>query len=154
MIPPKLLLLLLNFHALIIATFSSLVSLSPWSANCRESKTVQPVLKSEHLHMFMSLQYSDLFTGCPSEPEFPIRLHASVPTPSPPPPLLISLTFCICTPLLDLFAPVPTPTSLTSHSKSARWKVIVLSPTSVLLSRTHCHCTLEMLHLSKPSRPL
>ena len=48
----------------------------------------------------------DMFTGCLSEPEFPIRLHASVSTPSPSPPLLISLTFYICTLLLDLFAPV------------------------------------------------
>ena len=40
------------------------VSLSPWSANFRESKTVQPVLLPVHLHMFTLLQCSDIFTGC------------------------------------------------------------------------------------------
>ena len=104
-----------------------------------------------HLHMFMSCQYSDIFTDCLSEPEFSIRLHASISTPSPPPPLLFSMTFDICTLLLDLFAPVPTPTSSKFHSISARQKVIVLSLTLVFLSGTHCHCTLEMLQLSTPS---
>ena len=100
--------------------------------------------------MFTSLQYSDIFTGCLSEPEFPVRLHASVSTPSPPPPLVI-LTFYICTLLLDLFAPVPTPASSKFHSVSARQKVIVLSLTLVLVSGTWCHCTLKMLQLSTPS---
>ena len=77
-----------------------------------ESKTVQPVLWSVHFHMFTSLQYSDVFTGCLAEPEFPLRLHASVSTPSPLPPLLISLTFYICTLLLVLYVPVTTRTRL------------------------------------------
>ena len=34
-----------------------------------------------HLHKFTSPQYSDIFTGCLPEPEFPIRLHDSVSTP-------------------------------------------------------------------------
>ena len=42
MMPPKLLLFLSYSHALTIATLSRLVSLSPWSANFRESKRVQP----------------------------------------------------------------------------------------------------------------
>ena len=63
------------------------------------------------------LQYSDIFIGCLSEPEFPLRLHASVSTPLPPPPVLISLTFYICTLLLDLFAPVPSPASSKFHYK-------------------------------------
>ena len=107
-----------------------------------------------HLHMFTPLQYSGFFTSCRSEPEFPIRLRASVSTPSPPPSLLISLTFYICTLLLDLFAPVPTPASSKCHSISARQKVIVLSLTLVLLSGTHCYCTLEILQLSTPSSVL
>ena len=37
------------------------------------------------------------------------------------------------------------------HSIRARQKVILLSLTLVLLSGTHCHCTLEMLQLSTPS---
>ena len=150
MTPPKLLLFSLYFHALTIANLSWLVSLSPWSANFRESKTVKPVLQSVHFHMFTSLQYSDIFTGCLSEPEFYIRLHASVSTPSSPPLLLISLTFCICTLLLDLFPPATTPDSSKIHSVKARRKVIVLSLTLVRLSGTHCHCTLEMLQLSTP----
>ena len=77
--------------------------------------------------MFTSLQYSDIFTGCLSEPEFPIRLHASVSTLSPPPRLLISRTFYICTLLLDLFALVLTPASSKFHSISARQKVIMFS---------------------------
>ena len=44
MMPPKLLLFLLYSYALTIAIVSWLVSLSPWSANFRESKTVQLVL--------------------------------------------------------------------------------------------------------------
>ena len=40
----KLLLFFWYSHALTIATLSWLVSLSPWLANFRESKTVQPVL--------------------------------------------------------------------------------------------------------------
>ena len=72
------------------------------------------------------LQYSDIFIGCLSEPEFPIRLHASVSTPSPPPPLLSSRTFYFCTLLLDLFAPVLTPASSNFHSICARRTVIVL----------------------------
>ena len=104
---------------------------------------------SMHLHMFTSLQYSDIFSGCLSEPEFPVRLHASVSTPSPPPFLLIFRTFYICT--LLLFAPVLTPASSKFHSISAKQKVIVLSLTLVLLSGTHCHCTLEMLQLSTAS---
>ena len=80
----------------------------------------------------------DIFTGCPSEPEFPIRLQASI--------LLTSLTFYICTPLLHLFTPVLTPASLKFHSISARQKVFVLSLILVPLSGTHCHCTLEMLY--------
>ena len=106
---------------------------------------------AKFLHMFASLQFSDIFTGCLSEPEFPTRLHASVSTPSPPPPLLICLTFYICTLLLGLFAPVPTPASSRFHSISAWQKMIVLSLTLVLLSGTHCHCTLEMLQLLTPS---
>ena len=98
-----------------------------------ESKTVQPVLYSVHFHMFTSLQYSDIFTGCLSEPKFPIRLHVSVSTPSPFPPLLISLTFYICTFLLDLFTLVPTPASSKFHSISARQMVIMLSLTLILL---------------------
>ena len=43
-VPPKLLLFLSYSHALTIATPSWLVSLSPWSANFSESKTVLPVL--------------------------------------------------------------------------------------------------------------
>ena len=97
-----------------------------------------------------SLRYSDIFTGCLSEPEFHIRLHASVSMPSPPPPLLISLTFYICTLLLDLFAPVLTPASSKFHSIRVRQKVIVHS-LLLVLSGTHCHCTLEMLQLSTPS---
>ena len=77
--------------------------------------------------MYTSLQYLDIFTGCLSKPEFPKKLHASVSMLSPPPTLLISLTFYICPPLLDLFAPVLTPTSSKFHSASARQKVIVLS---------------------------
>ena len=61
-----------------------------------------------HIHVTPILSHLLWF---PSEPEFSIRLHASVSTPSPPPPLLISLTFYICTLLLDLFAPVLTPAS-------------------------------------------
>ena len=98
-----------------------------------------------------SLQYSDIFTGCLSEPEFPIRLHASVSVPLPHPSLLISLTFYICTLLLDLFSQVPTPAPSKFHSASARQKVIVLSSILVLLSGTYCHCTLEMLQLSAHS---
>ena len=105
-------------------------------------------------HMFTSLQYSDIFTGCPSEQEFPTRLHASVSVPSPPQPLFISLTFYICTLLLDLSASVPTPASSKFHSINARRKVIVLSLTLVLLSGTHCHYTLDMLQHSTPSGPL
>ena len=41
---PRRLLFISNPHALTIATLSWLVSLSPWSVNFRESKTVQPVL--------------------------------------------------------------------------------------------------------------
>ena len=93
-----------------------------------------------------------LLVSC--QPEFTIRLHASVSTLSPPPPLLISLTFYICTLLLDLYAPVPKPASSKFHSMSARQKVIVLSLTLVPLSGTHCHCALEMLQLSTPSRLL
>ena len=114
----------------------------------------QGVLSSE-IHCFNN----SLLTKV--EPKFPIRLHASVSTPSPPPPLLISLTFYICkhqlpnfyisTLLLDLFAPVLTPASSKFHSISAGQKVIVLSLTLVLLSGTHCHCTLKMLQLSTPS---
>ena len=114
-------------------------------------QTVRPVLYSVHFHMFTSFQFSDFFTGCPSKPEFPIRLHASVSTSSPPPPLLISLTFYIYTLLLALFAPVPTPTSSKSHSISARRKVTLSFLTLVLLSGTHCPCTLDMLQLSTPS---
>ena len=88
------------------------------------------------------------------EPKFPIGLHASVSTPSPPPPLLISLTFYICTLLLDLCGPVLTPASSKFHSISARQKLIVLSVTLVLLSGTHCHCTLETLQLLTPSKNL
>ena len=62
-----------------------------------------------------------------------------------------AITFYICTLLLDLFAPEPTPASSKFHSINARQKVIVLSLTLVLLSGTHCHCTLEMLELSTPS---
>ena len=61
MMPPKLLLFLSYSHALTIATLSWLVSPTPWSANFRESKTVQPVL---YLHTFTSPQYSNIFTGC------------------------------------------------------------------------------------------
>ena len=114
-------------------------------------QTVRPVLYSVHFHMFTSLQYSYIFNGCLSEPEFPRRLHASVSTPSLPPSLLVSLTCYICTLLLDLFAPVPTPSSSKFHSMSARQKVVVLSLTLVHLSGTHCHCKLEMLQLSTPS---
>ena len=63
------------------------------------------------VRVFTLFQYPDIFTGCPSEPEFLIRLHASVSTPSSLLPLLISLTFYICTLLLDLFALVPTSAS-------------------------------------------
>ena len=80
-----------------------------------------------------------------SEPKFPIRLHGFVSTPLPPPLFLISLTFYICTVLLDLFAPVPTPASSKFCSISEWQKAIVLSLTLVLLSGTHCHCTLKML---------
>ena len=66
--------------------------------------------------MFTSLRYSDIFTGCPSELDFPVRLRASVSTTLPPSPLLISLTFYNCTLLLDLFAPVLTPASSKFHS--------------------------------------
>ena len=93
--------------------------------------------------MYTSLQYSDIFTGYLSEPEFPKRLHASVSTPSPPPPLLISLTFYLCTPLLDLFTPVPTPASSKFHSISARQK-------GDRAFWSFCHCTLEKLQLSTP----
>ena len=62
------------------------------------------------LHMFMSLQYSDIHTSCPSELKFP----------SPSLPLLISVTFYICTCLFDLFAPVQTPASSKFHFISAR----------------------------------
>ena len=74
-----------------------------------------------HVHMLTSPQYSDtlIFTGCLSEPDFPLRLHASVSTPSSPSALLISLTIYICTLLLDLFAPVPTPASSKFHLISA-----------------------------------
>ena len=65
--------------------------------------------------------------------------------------LLIFLTFYIFILLLDLFAPVPTPASSKFHSLRARRKVIVPSLTLVLLSGTHCHCTLEVLRLSTPS---
>ena len=102
---------------------------------------------SVHLHMFTSLQYSDIFTGCLPDLEFPVRLHASVSTPSSPPSLFISLTFYICTLLLDLFAPVLTPASLKFQFISARQKVIVLSLSLVLLSGIRCHCTLEMLYI-------
>ena len=44
MMPSKILLFLSYSHALTLATLSWLVSLSPWSANFRESKTVQLVL--------------------------------------------------------------------------------------------------------------
>ena len=74
--------------------------------------------------MFTSLWYSDIFTGCLSEPKFPIRLHASVSVPLPHPSLLISLTFYICTLLLDLFAPVPTPASSKFHSISV-WQFLI-----------------------------
>ena len=94
-----------------------------------------------------------LFTGCLSEPEFPIRLHASVSMPSPPKPLLIFLTFYIGTFPVDLFAPVPTPPSSKFHCISARRKVIVLSLTLVFLSGTHCHCTLELLQLIDTFKP-
>ena len=106
-----------------------------------------------HLHMFTSLQYSDIFTGCLSQPKFSVRLRlcASLSTVSPPPPLLISLTFYICTLLLDLFAPIPTPASSKLHSLSARRMVIALYLSLVLLSGTHYHCTFEMLKLSTPS---
>ena len=152
--PPKLLLFLSYSHTLTIAILSWLVSLSPWLANFRESKTVQPVLLSVHLHMFTSLQYSDIFTGCLSEPEFPVRLHASVSMPSPPPPLLTSLTFYICTLLLNLFAQVVTPASSKFLSISATRKVIMLSRSLVHLPENHCHCTLEMHQLLTPSSPL
>ena len=83
---PKLLLFLSYSYALTIATLSWLVSLSPWSTNLRKSKTVQPVLWFVHFHMFTLLQYSDLFTGCLSKPEFPIRpcrcFNATISTPA------------------------------------------------------------------------
>ena len=72
------------------------------------------------------------------EPEFPIRLHASVSTPSPP-LLLISFTFYICTHPLDLFAPVPTPASSKYHTISARQEVIVLSLTLVVWNSLPLH---------------
>ena len=99
------------------------------------------------VRVFTLFQYPDIFTGCPSEPEFLIRLHASVSTPSSLLPLLISLTLYICTLLLDLFAPVPTPTFSKFHSISARQKVIVLSLTLVLLSGTHLHCNYRHLQV-------
>ena len=102
MMPPKLLLFLSYTYALTIANLTWLVSLSLWSANFRESRTVQPVLLPVHFHMFTSVQYSDIFTGCLSEPKFPIRLHASVSTPSPPPFLLISLTLHLYSPSQSL----------------------------------------------------
>ena len=104
-----------------------------------------------HFHLLTSLQYSDIFAGCLSEPEFPIRLHASVSTPLPHHPCLSLGPSTICTLLLVLFAPVPTPTSSKFHSIGARQKVIMLSLTLVLLSGTYCHCTLEMLQLSTSS---
>ena len=66
------------------------------------------------------------FPDCPSELKLPIK---------PP----ISLTFCICSLHLN-FAPVQTPTYWKSHPLFC----------FVLLWKTHCHCTLEMLQLSTP----
>ena len=133
---------------------------SSWSSDKSNTKTFVVYLKPSRTDYCNSLlaglaqslvgklqkvqNCADIFTGCLSEPEFPIRLHAPVSTLSPPPPLPISLNSYIRTTLLDLFAPVLTPASSKFHSISARQKVYVLSLTSVLLSGTHCHCTLEI----------
>ena len=65
--------------------------------------------------------------------------YTSVSTSSSPPSPVICLTY-ICILLLDLFAPVPTPTSSKFHSISAKRKMTTLSITLVLLFRTHLHC--------------
>ena len=65
-----------------------------------------------------------------------------------------AITSSVCTLRLDLSPPVPTPASSKFHSISEIWKVIVLSLTLVLLSGTHCHCTLELPQLLTPSSPL
>ena len=101
-------------------------------------------------HQFTSLQYSNISTVCPSELQFPVRLHASASTPLPPPPLLISLTFYICTCLLDLFTPVLTPASSKSYSMSTRRKVIVLSYFGRSV-RNSLPLHIEMLQQSTPS---
>ena len=100
--------------------------------------------------MFTSLQYSDIFTGLPVRARISYKTACLCLNAITSSTLLMSLTY-ICTLLLDLFAPVPTPAFSKFHSINARQKVIMLSVTLVLLSGTHCHCTLEMLQLLTPS---
>lgn len=127
--PSKLVLFHLHFHALTIAILSWLVSLfftsklqSPNLCSL-SSCSMCTSTSSHHTKIHSDLHW--ISTGCPQEPEFPVKLHASVLPTSPPPPLPISLTFHICTLLLNLFAPMLTPASSKSHSISAEQKVIV-----------------------------
>ena len=159
MMSPKLSFLSFS-HALNIATLlaglpQSLVGKLQRVQNCAAHLVVRA---PEFVHITPILRHLHWLSA---RAQFPITLHVSVSMPSLPPPLLISLTFYICkhqlpnfyisTLLLDLFAPVLTPASSKFHSISAGQKVIVLSLTLVLLSGTHCHCTLKMLQLSTPS---
>ena len=124
-----------------------------WKSNyhqslvCKLQRVQKPIRALPHVHITQKLRHLHWLPvrariSCKTVCLFQ-RHHLLLPC--------LSLTFYICTILLDLFAPVPTPTSSKLHFMSARQKVIVLSLTLVLLSGTHCHCTLEMLQLSTPS---
>ena len=150
MMPPKLLLFLPNSHALTIATLLAGLprSLVGKLQRVQNSAAHLVVRALPHVHITPICRH---LHWLPVRARIFYKTPCLCSTPSPPPPLLISLTFYICTLLLDLFIPVPTPAFSKFHSRSARQKVITLSLTLVILSGTHCHCTLEMLQLSAPS---